>query len=63
MNIKKYIIDKSACVSCGLCADVCPVEAIAGIGGYKINPNLCTGCGECSRDCPVRAIKIDQNYG
>jgi len=51
-----YVIDRKICSSCGLCADVCPVEAISQIGVYRIDEALCVGCGLCSESCPTQAI-------
>ena len=51
-----YVIVAQECVPCGLCADVCPVNAI-GMGIYKIDPEVCTGCGECADSCPLQAIQ------
>lgn len=48
----------SACVSCGSCADNCPVEAISeGEGQYVINADICVDCGSCAENCPVEAIE------
>ena len=45
------------CVSCGTCADECPVEAISqGDTTYVIDPELCLECGACAGVCPVDAI-------
>ena len=50
-----YIINDS-CVSCGACADQCPVSAIVeGDGKYEINADLCIDCGACADVCPVSA--------
>ena len=47
----------SACVSCGSCADACPVGAIAqGDEAYVINADACLDCGSCADGCPVGAI-------
>jgi len=44
------------CISCGVCADECPVEAISeGDDIYVIDPELCTECGACADVCPVEA--------
>ncbi|KUG02951.1 hypothetical protein ASZ90_019658 [hydrocarbon metagenome] len=51
-----YIIDKNKCSSCGLCADVCPVEAISIYGEYTIDQDKCIACGWCQGDCPAYAI-------
>lgn len=46
------------CISCGLCMDECPVEAIAeGTDKYVIDPGLCTDCGSCADVCPMDAPK------
>ena len=45
------------CISCGACADQCPVSAIAeGDGKYEINADECLSCGACADACPVGAI-------
>lgn len=50
-----YEIDDS-CVSCGACADVCPVHAIeAGDTQFHIDAQVCIDCGTCSYVCPVGA--------
>lgn len=51
-----YKIIPEICTACGLCADVCPVEAISQMGIYKIDTDLCTSCGLCEDDCPSNAI-------
>lgn len=44
------------CISCGACADECPVSAIAeGDGKYEIDANTCIACGACAGVCPVGA--------
>lgn len=53
-----YIILEGKCSSCGLCADVCPVEAISPIGIYQIKVDLCISCGLCQESCPCEAIAI-----
>jgi len=48
----------SDCVSCGACAQQCPVEAIKeGAAQYEIDPDICVSCGACAAQCPVEAIK------
>ena len=47
-----------ACVSCGSCADQCPVEAISeGDGKFVIDADVCVSCGACAEQCPVEAIE------
>ena len=48
----------AACVSCGSCAEQCPVSAISeGDGKYVIDPDTCVSCGSCADACPVGAIE------
>ena len=45
------------CVSCGACADACPLEAISeGDGKYVIDAEKCSDCGSCVDTCPNAAI-------
>lgn len=45
------------CVSCGACADQCPVGAISmGADHMEVDPDRCAACGMCQPVCPVGAI-------
>ncbi len=50
-----YIINDD-CISCGACADECPVGCISeGDSKYEINADECISCGACAGTCPVDA--------
>ncbi|MGE4484252.1 MAG: DUF362 domain-containing protein [Oscillospiraceae bacterium] len=45
------------CISCGACAEICPVSAISeGDSHYEIDADACIDCGACEEGCPVSAI-------
>ena len=58
------------CVSCGICAQACPVSALGmkkegKSGKYRnVFPELvndkCIGCGTCARSCPMEAIEMKE---
>ena len=55
VNFMAYKISDD-CISCGACADQCPVNAISeGDGKYVIDADACIDCGSCADACPVGA--------
>lgn len=65
---KKPYFDFTNCVSCSICAQVCPVSAIdltrfGKSGKYKnVYPELvnenCIGCSLCAKGCPMDCIRM-----
>lgn len=48
-------INKSLCIECEICEEVCKFGAIS---NWTINPFSCEGCGACTLVCPQHAIKL-----
>ncbi len=56
-------IDKGTCIGCGICASLCPFNAIQMVkeGKRKKAETItasCKGCGICASHCPVLAISM-----
>ena len=72
MMKKKPAFDYLLCVSCGICAQACPVSALGmqkeGKSGKYRNlfPELvtdgCIGCGQCAGSCPMEAIRMEERH-
>ena len=54
------VVDERACVACGCCVKVCPLQAIEIVRGVmaQVRQDKCVGCGKCARECPASVIKI-----
>ena len=67
--MKKHpAFDYTDCVSCGICAQACPMSCLTMTregkqGKYKnVFPELtgegCVGCGLCMKACPMEVIQM-----
>ncbi|MBN1488481.1 MAG: 4Fe-4S binding protein [Phycisphaerae bacterium] len=57
-SIAVVAVDGALCAGCGICASVCPNEAIVIERTAVIDPERCSGCGACVRQCPREAIRF-----
>lgn len=70
MTKKVPVFDYLNCVSCGICAQACPVSALGmakeGKSGKYRNVfpeplgDRCIGCGLCAKSCPMEAITMEE---
>ena len=52
-------IDGEKCAGCGVCEDVCPVEAVRVSDGVAcIDQDRCNECEACVETCPNQAILV-----
>lgn len=56
----KAQVDAALCTSCGMCVEICPVEAVALNNDdiAEVSAAACIGCGLCATACPVEAIAL-----
>ncbi|MEM2921279.1 MAG: 4Fe-4S binding protein [Candidatus Bathyarchaeia archaeon] len=57
---KRVDVDREACIDCGACYSICPVDAISFKPDYSVvhDYDKCVACGLCVDACPTRAIHI-----
>ncbi len=53
---RAFSVDTAACVSCGRCEKICPVNNISLPDGHPQWADNCAGCLACYHVCPVHAI-------
>ena len=60
INLIRAISDENKCTRCGMCADVCPYQAIIidPAKGSIVDNILCRGCGLCASVCLNEAITV-----
>ena len=53
---EKFWVDQEACIQCGLCSKLCPVDDIEGLPPRWKHDGSCTNCLACYHHCPQHAI-------
>jgi MinD superfamily P-loop ATPase len=64
---KLAVIDRSKCMQCGRCAEVCRFEAIVlksdpdtpAMTSHAVDDLACEGCGSCVIACPAAAVHLE----
>jgi ferredoxin len=58
-QVESVDLDLEVCIACGVCATVCPVDAITMSPDFVINlqKDKCIRCMACIDSCPVSAIR------
>jgi uncharacterized protein (DUF362 family)/Pyruvate/2-oxoacid:ferredoxin oxidoreductase delta subunit len=61
--VPKPRVDEALCVQCGVCAEVCPPEAISvGAKGVGIDFRKCIRCYCCQEVCPEGAMRLQEGW-
>jgi len=58
-SIFRVNVNHSKCTKCGICIDICPLDAAKGLVERKKMPADCFSCARCLNVCPVDAIHYD----
>lgn len=56
VHAKGFHVNESKCISCGKCAELCPLNNITLNSGKPVWGNQCTHCVACLHRCPAEAI-------
>lgn len=53
-------VDENKCIGCGICVDICPVNAISIQNAFAVLDMVsCIRCGKCHDFCPQDAVRHD----
>ena len=61
-NGSKPIHHKDACTFCGICAEVCPFDALTvKNNSWSVEKASCFGCGVCVENCNSKALNFEDS--
>jgi ferredoxin len=52
------VVERSRCTGCGLCEQLCPLDAIRVTYVAVVDAQRCNGCGLCVQNCPQGAMHV-----
>jgi len=55
---KKFSVE-DGCISCGMCAEVCPVSNIDLVNKRPEFQGRCISCMACTNNCPINVIRLN----
>ncbi len=55
---KSLLIDNNKCITCGICASLCPHDALTIVDRIPEVTGKCRVCGLCASSCPSKAITM-----
>lgn len=58
----KVQVDLEKCTGCGICVEICPVNAVELKKGKAMISDECVVCGQCLAQCPDNAISLISAY-
>jgi NAD-dependent dihydropyrimidine dehydrogenase PreA subunit len=60
--VEKISLDRDACIDCGACVSLCPVDALSMDKEAKLqlDEEKCIRCKACVQACPMKALSIEE---
>lgn len=56
------ILDRTRCIGCGECVQLCPTECLRMLEAEPllVRPRDCIACSVCALICPTEAIRVER---
>ncbi len=64
-DVSTLVLDKSKCIGCSLCTEVCPHHVLEMHQNKAeiVDFNGCMECGACVNNCPSGALAVNPGVG